>query len=558
MLQEIYINNFVLIEEQRLDFTAGLNVLTGETGAGKSIIIDALGLLLGERTKNEYVRDENKKAIIEAVFDLQHCHEASVFLSDQDLLDGEQSDLIISREFYPNGRNTARVNGRNVNIHTLKILGDMLVDTQLQNDRYDFLNNNKYLAYVDGFGGSNRELSGTVSALYYQSKDLEEQLESLQSQQQMRSQRIDYLSFQIKEIEDSSLQAGEEEELKDLRERIHNAKKLLEASHSMVELLYSSEQTATAYDSIAAALTIVIGLKEDRFFHNLAEPLENISHTLQDISRQLVSFRDSLDFEPDLLEKVEDRLYLISKMKNKYGASLEDIITFLATARSELETLQHSDERLDELRTELMQVQVQYDQFAEALTAQRKSAAQRLEQNVAQEMVGLNMPHVRFQIEIKERKQPGPKGKDEIDFLFSSNPGEELRAVSKIASGGEISRLILALKIALAEVYQVPTLIFDEIDVGLGGTALSSMAKKLADLATTYQVILVTHSAQLASFAQQHLLIDKQVENERSFTRVKVLDQEARIQEIARMLDGEKYSDLTLEHAREMLHKPSS
>ncbi len=558
MLQEIYINNFVLIEEQRLDFTAGLNVLTGETGAGKSIIIDALGLLLGERTKNEYVRDENQKAIIEAVFDLQHCQEARIFLSDQDLLDTEQSDLIISREFYPNGRNTARVNGRNVNIHTLKLLGDILVDTQLQNDRYDFLNNNKYLAYVDGFGGSNRELSDAVAALYDRSKDLEEQLEALQSQQQMRSQRIDYLSFQIKEIEDSSIQAGEEEELKDLRERIHNAKKLLEASHSMVELLYSSEQSATAYDSIAAALTIVIGLKEDRFFHDLAEPLENISYTLQDISRQLTSFRDSLDFEPGLLEKVEDRLYLISKIKSKYGASLEDIRAFLATARNELETLQHSDERLDELRTELMQVQEQYRQLAEALTAQRKSAALRLEQNVVQEMVGLNMPHVRFQIEIKERKQPGPKGKDEIEFLFSSNPGEELRAVSRIASGGEISRLILALKIALAEVYQVPTLIFDEIDVGLGGTALSSMAKKLADLATTYQVILVTHSAQLASFAQQHLLIDKQVENERSFTRVKVLDQEARIQEIARMLDGEKYSDLTLEHAREMLHKPSS
>lgn len=558
MLLEIYINNFILIEEQRLYFTPGLNVLTGETGAGKSIIIDALGLLMGERTKNDYIRDENKKAVIEAVYDLHSNDEAWAFLVEQDLIESEHRDLVVSREFFPNGRNTARINGRNVNLNTLKTLGAMLVDTQMQNDRYEFLHNSRYLGYVDGYSGPDHELLDRIAKLYARSKEIEQQLADLQTNQQMRNQKLDYLNYQIKEIEDSKLQEGEEEELKDLRERISNAQRLLEASHSMVECLYSSEQAASAYDQISAALHIAMDLKRDRFFNDLTEPLDNISYTLQDMARQLSSFIDTLDFEPGLLEKVEDRLYIIDKMKKKYGSSIQDIISFLENARSEREELEHSEERQDEIRAELSQVKLQYREAARELTALRQSAALLLEERVRQELVGLNMPHIRFQIEIREKETPGPKGLDEVEFLFSPNPGEELRPVSRIASGGEVSRLILALKIALAAVYKVPTLIFDEIDVGLGGTALTAMAKKIAELSAEHQVILVTHSAQLASFADQHLLIDKYVENERSFTEVKTLDQESRIKELARMLDGENYSELTLEHAREMLESKRS
>ncbi len=555
MLEEIYINNFILIEEQRLEFTAGLNVLTGETGAGKSIIIDALGLLLGERTKNDYIRDENQKAVIEAVFNIQQNYEAQSFLINHDLIIQANEDLVVSREFFPNGRNAARVNGRNVNINTLKTLGTMLVDTQMQNERYDFLNSASYLDYVDGFSGHMGNLLNDVDELYVRAKELEKQLEDLQVSQLQRTQKIDFLSFQIKEIEDGQLQDGEEEELKGLRERIHNAQRFLQGSQKMVELLYSAEQASSAYDNISAALDIAVELKGDPFFAELHESLENISYTLQDLSRQISTFRDTLDFEPGFLDKVEDRLYLISKLKKKYGGSIQDIISFLAQAQNELEMLEHSDERQDEIREELSRVQERYLQLAMQLSVQRKGAALLLEQKVGQELAGLNMPHVRFEIEIRERKQPGPRGIDEIEFLFSPNPGEEMRPVSRIASGGEVSRLILALKIALAEVYRVSTLIFDEIDVGLGGTALNSMAKKIAELSATHQVILVTHSAQLASYAQQHLLIDKYVENDRTVTSVKLLDREARIKELARMLDGESYSDLTLQHACEMINQ---
>lgn len=553
MLQEIYIKNFVLIEEQRLVFTGGLNVLTGETGAGKSIIIDALGLLLGERIKNDYIRDDSKKAIIEAVFALPASEEAESLLQAADLMDEDDDRVIISREILPNGRTTARINGRNVTVNVLKTIGELLVDMQQQNDRYDFLHPSKYTAYVDGFADQSGELLKQVYHLYEKIKECSANIQVLESDQQQRTQKLDFLQFQIKEIRDSELQVGEEEELTALRGRIRNAKSFLEGSHQMMELLYRAGQAASAYDQISAALDIAIDLKDDPFFAQLIEPLENMSYTLQDFSRQLSSFQDTLDFEPGLLDSVEDRIYTISKMKKKYGDNIPDILVFLAKACEEAEVLEHSDERLAEMVRYLQAAQEEYLVQAAELTERRQIAARVLEESVRRELTGLNMPHIRFQIELRPKSQPGPQGMDEIEFLFSPNPGEDLHPISKIASGGEVSRFILALKIALAEVYQVPTLIFDEIDTGIGGTALNSMAQKIAQLAADHQVILVTHSPQLASFARQHLYIDKYVEKDRTYTSIKPLQMEERIKELARMLDGENYSDLTLQHAREMI-----
>lgn len=553
MLQEIYIKNFVLIEEQRLVFTGGLNVLTGETGAGKSIIIDALGLLLGERIRNDYIRDENRKAVIEAVFSLPAGEEAESLLRASDLLDEEDDHLIISREILPNGRTAARINGRNVTVAVLKTIGELLVDMQQQNDRYDFLHPSKYTAYVDGFTDQADQLLRRVGQIYEKIKECREKIQVLESDQQQRAQKLDFLQYQIKEIRDSHLQEGEEEELSALQGRIRNARSFLEGSNKMMELLYRSGQAVSAYDQISAALDIAVDLKGDPFFEQLIEPLENISYTLQDFSQQLSSFQDTLDFEPGLLESVEDRLYVIAKMKKKYGTGIADILEYLAKVSAEAEELEHSDERLAEMLQDLRAAQEEYTSLAAELSERRKMAARVLEDGVRQELIGLNMPHIRFQIELRAKSQPGPLGMDEIEFLFSPNPGEEMRPISKIASGGEVSRFILALKIALAEVYQVPTLIFDEIDTGIGGTALNSMALKIAQLAAEHQVILVTHSPQLASFARQHLYIDKYVEADRTYTSVKPLQQEERIKELARMLDGENYSELTLQHAREML-----
>lgn len=552
MLLEIFIKNFVLIEEQRLNFSSGLNVLTGETGAGKSIIMDALGLLLGDRSKNDYVRDESKKAVVEAVFALQPDSEAFLFLGEQGLIEEDSLEVVVSREIYGNGRNTARINGRNVPVSTLRYLGSKLVDMQSQDDHHDFLQADRYLDYVDSFAGESQVMVDEISTIHARIKSLQEQIRQLEINRQQRAQRIDFLQYQIKEIEDSHLLAGEEEELKALRERIRNAGKYMQGSNQMLAYLYGSEQGGSAYDLIASAVNIAAGFTQDSLFAELLTELDNISCSLQEMGGKLSSFRDSLDFEPDQLEKLEDRLYLISKLEKKYGSSIQEILSFQQLCRDELETLLHSEEQQEQLSDDLHMQTEKYFQLADELSRCRRRAALQLEQKAVQELSELNMPDIKFKIQLTALSQPGAKGMDEAEFLFSPNPGEELRPAARIASGGEISRLILALKTSLAEKYHFPTLIFDEIDAGLGGTALNAMARKVARLALKHQLILVTHSPQLASYADQHLHIDKYVANGRTYTSVTQLDEQARITEIARMLDGDNYTELTLEHAREL------
>ncbi|NLV21804.1 MAG: DNA repair protein RecN [Syntrophomonadaceae bacterium] len=558
MLLEIYIKNFVLIEEQRLEFGPGLNVLTGETGAGKSIIMDALGLVLGERSKNDYVRDESKKAIVEAVFALQPDNGAFLYLLEQGLSEDDNREVVLSREIYVNGRNTARVNGRNVPLSTLRYLGSLLVDMQSQNDRHDFLQADRYLDYVDSFTENSAELIKHVAQRYGEIRFLREQMTKLEMSRQQREQRIDFLQYQIKEIEAADLREGEEEELKALRERIRNAGQYMQASGQVLNYLYGSEHDTSAYDFIASAASIAAGFRQDSLFAQILAELENISCSLQDMSRELSAFKDTLDFEPDQLEKLEDRLYLISKLERKYGAAIKDVLAFQQRCIDELATLTHSEEQQDKLNEDLHRQQDEYYKLAGELSQYRQQAARKLEEKVALELSELNMPDIRFQIRITALAQPSEKGMDEAEFLFSPNPGEELRPAARIASGGEISRLILALKTSLAEKYKFPTLIFDEIDAGLGGTALNAMAQKIARLATQHQLILVTHSPQLASYADQHLFIDKYVENGRTFTSVFKLDPQARITELARMLDGDNYTELTLQHARELMENRNS
>jgi DNA repair protein RecN (Recombination protein N) len=553
MLLEMYIKNFVLIEEQRLEFNAGLNVLSGETGAGKSIIMDALGLVLGERSRNDYVRDESKKAVVEAVFAIQPESEAFLFLLEQGLIEDDNPEAVLSREIFANGRNTARVNGRNVSISTLKYLGSLLVDMQSQDDRHDFLQADKYLDYVDSFADHGTELIDQVRESYTGIKNLQEQITKLEKDRQQRAQRMDFLQYQVKEIEDARLRDGEEEEILALRERIRNVGKYMQGSSQMLEYLYGSEHGASAYDLIAAAANMAAGLRQDSLFAEILAELESISCSLQDMSAKLSAFKDTLDFEPNLLDELEDRLYLINKLEKKYGSSISDVLAFQTQCRSEMEMLEHSEEQQDKLNEELQRKQEEYSKLAGELSRLRHQAARQMEEMVARELSELNMPDIRFKIQITSLPQPGEKGMDEVEFLFSPNPGEELRPAGRIASGGEISRLILALKTSLAEIYNFPTLIFDEIDAGLGGTALNAMARKVARLAGRHQLILVTHSPQLASYADQHLFIDKYVENGRTFTSVTKLDDQSRITELARMLDGDHYTELTLEHARELI-----
>ncbi|MGI5921333.1 MAG: DNA repair protein RecN [Syntrophomonadaceae bacterium] len=551
MLEEIYISNFILIDEVRMDFVTGLNVLTGETGAGKSIIIDALNLIMGDRIKSDFIRDSGKKAIAQAVFSLNDNPDAAAFLQENDLLEDDMA--IISREIYPSGRSAARINGRNVPLSILKNLAGYLLDMHLQHENQNILKSDRYLGYIDSFSPHINEALDEVAALYQQLTGKQQELQNILTNHKQRLERIEFLSYQVKEIESAHLQVGEKEELIGLREKIQNASKLMEGSVRTLELLYSCDNASSAADLIFDALDIARGLDNYQPFTAMVSPLQDMYYTLQEIASQLNSFKDSLDFEPGLLEHIENRIYDIEKLEKRFGKNVAELIEYLRECKQELELLSIDGERQDELNQEIALLEKEYLLKARRLTGLRQEAGALLEKRVHDELQQLDMPHVKFMVKFTSRESPGKDGMDNVDFLFSPNPGEIMRPVVDIASGGEISRFILALKKALADVYSIPTLIFDEIDVGLGGNALNTVAAKLAELSSHHQVILVTHSPQVASYADNHYVIEKKVKGGQTFTMVKNLDREARVKELARMLAGDKYTQLTLEHAREML-----
>ncbi len=554
MLQEIYINNFVLIDELRLELMPGLNVLTGETGAGKSIIIDALGLVTGDRISNDFIKDSEYKAVVEAVFDVSGNDQARIFLQENGLLE-EDGVLILSREIAPGGRNTARINGRSVNVSALKNIAVNLLDMHLQNHHLSILRPEMYLKYVDSFSPGSEEILPLIQKIYQNLRSKKQELEQLELDEMNKRQKSDFLSYQIDEIEKNQLHMGEEEELINLAHRIRNSRKLLEGSERLYRLLYDEPEGKNVYDLISMSINTCSELADEPFFIKLKEHLEEVYYLIQDKATEISSYRNLLDFEPGLQEEVEDRIYVIGKLKSKYGNSIEEILNYLDKAREEKLMLDNSQERKETLLTESARLLEEYSDLADRLSEKRKQGALVLQDKVNKELIELNMPGIRFEVEIEPGQGISPSGQDQIEFLFSANPGEAMRPISRTASGGEISRFVLALKKALAEVYKVPTFIFDEIDIGVGGTSLTSMALKIRELSSSHQVVLVTHSPQVASYASQHYLIEKQVIEGKTSTLVKTLSQDKKIQEIARMLGGDNYSQLTLEHAREMYNR---
>ncbi len=555
MLQEIYIKNFVLIDELRLEFAPGLNVLTGETGAGKSIIIDALGLVMGDRITSDFLRSQDQRAFIQAVFFVSE-DAARRHLWQAGLLEEDEDSLIITREIIPPGRSTARVNGKNVNATVLRELAAYLLDLHLQHDHLNMLKPDMYLSFVDSFAAGCVDLAGQVASLFQQLKELHDRLEHLRGQEQERLQRVDFLAFQIQEIQQARLVPGEEEEQTALRDRIKNAGKLAEGAARVLDLLYEGDKHS-AFDQVARALDTVQSLREDSFFASIQEPLQEAYYAIQDVAGKTSRFQDSLDFQPGLLDSIEDRLHMISRLKSRYGKNIDEILAFLENARLEQDRLSHSQDMIQELEGSIKHLEIEYARAAQELSAIRKTGSEVLQKQVYKELKELNLPQIKFEIQLNRRVDPGPKGIDQVELLFSANPGEELKPLARIASGGEISRVILALKKALASAYRIPTLIFDEIDVGVGGTALTAMAAKLSELSKDHQVILVTHSPQVASYARRHFRIEKEQTQDHTSIRVGSLDLDGRAGELARMLGGEEYSEITLQHAREMLSRTS-
>lgn len=561
MLVELHVTNFALIDRLDLSFGAGLNILTGETGAGKSIIIDALGLALGERAGHDLVRTGAAKATVEAVFDLAHAPaEVRQKLSDAGLTDeAEDNDndlLLVTRELAKGtGKSQCRINGRLMPVAVLKEIAEGLVDVHGQHEHQSLLAADRHIDILDNWGGKDPlALRQQVASLSGEVNTLRRERERLRTDARERARMLDLYRFQQDEIAAANLQPEEEDELAADRSRLANSEKLSAAATDAYTALSGTERgVGGALDALNTALAAVdhaSGLDEN--LEPLIETLQSAVVYAEDAARGLRVYQETVEFNPERLEEIETRLDLIRTLKRKYGETVVEIIAYGSELSAKLNDLENSEAREEELTAAIANSEKKLDAAAGKLTAARRKAAVKFAAGITEELTDLGMTATKFEVAI-DPQPVSSKGADKIEFLLSPNPGEPLRPLAKIASGGEMSRIMLAMKSVLAKSGTIPTMIFDEIDVGVGGRTAQTIGDKLEALAKDAQILCITHLPQIASRAATHFFIEKQVQDGRTTVSVSPLDPEGRIDEIARMLGGSRRSEAVVQHAREML-----
>jgi len=576
MLIEIAISDFAIIDQVRLRFSPAFNVLTGETGAGKSIIIDALNTLRGERADTSLVRAGTTHARVEGVFTLQDRLDLIPLLKEYGLYEEEEDQVILSREISAaNGRSMARINGRAVSLAVLREIGSRLVDIHGQNESLSLFNTRTHLEMLDRYGGL-LPLRTQVGELVGKLNEVRSTLEAIQQQEGRRQEQIEELEFLVSELKQTRLIPGEEELLSRERSVLHNAAKI----RQLAETAYSLLKGGAAAEGRRAALPVIDAMEEvtsaigelqrlDPAVEELCQQALDLRYRLDELVISLRSYRAGLDFEPSRLEEIEDRLALLRDLTKKYRvSSAEELLGLQEQAEQQLELLQHSSEQKTELEQQEQQLLGELSKLATALSTQRQQAGAELAARIEQAMGDLAMPHVRFRVQCTqvpdargiriEGGQPvafDRTGADKVEFLISPNPGEPLKPLARVASGGESSRLLLAMKSILSAVDMVPTLVFDEIDVGVGGRSGQVVGEKMWGLTAEHQVLCITHLPQIAAFGDAHYGITKHVKGDRTHTRVRPLSWEERIDEIAAMLDGLPLSDASRRSAQEMLER---
>ncbi len=550
MLSELYIRNFTVIDELRLELAPGFNVLTGETGAGKSILIDALNVVLGGRWQEEQLRTGAHEAVVEAAFDISRCPEVIQLLADEGIPQAPDEYLVLRRHLLKDGKSKAYINGRFSSAATLKALGERFVDIHGQGQTFSLLSPRKQLHLLDMYAGLAEEVK-VFKTLYEKRQRLRKELTDLTLHEQGKVQRLDILEYQRKEIDAARLREGEEEELLAERSVLVNFEKLYHAVEGAYQTLYAEE------GAVLERLASIRGKlgEAGRIDPRLGEPLRSLEAAgidLEEAAAFLRDYREKLQFDPERLEAVEGRLHEIGKLKRKYGASVKEILRYRQTLEEELAALELSEERIQALSKEVEAVEEELHIRAEALSWKRREAARKLEQEITAQLKGLGMPRAVFQI-LLLAGELGPTGKDQGEFLFSSNLGEEPKPLRTIASGGELSRTMLALKTVLASADEIPTLIFDEIDAGVGGGMAETVGRKLFAISVGRQVLCITHLPQIASFADAHFRVEKRSINHRTEVTLKRLQEGERVEELARMLGGSKEQPIPLQHAKELL-----
>lgn len=566
MLTELHIENFAIIDKLQLQFKPGLITFTGETGAGKSIIIDALNTLLGSRADSTFIRSGVENALVEATFKIPpEARETVHRVLEREAMLDDPDYVTLGREIRRDSRNVVRVNGRMANVTLLREVGEHLVDIHGQSEHLSLLRVNQHLRLLDRYANV-EEIFSDYKTSYQQLIALRNELQNLKENARVAAQREDLLTYQLNEIEAAGLQPGEEKDLEEERTRLANAEKLSTLSQKAVLALDESspaeESITDRFGQVAEAINALAQLDESQ--SSLSNQATSVFEELSEISHALRVYLENVEFNPSRLDEVEERLALINSLKRKYGDSIEEVILFGKNARDELDTITHASERIDELEAEENQLLSELGQRAQALSDERHKAAKTLEYGIETELVDLNMSGARFQVDFRHDLNPNgiilPNGDrvafdvdgfERVEFLIETNPGEGFKPLVRIASGGETARLMLAMKNVLAKADEIPTLVFDEIDQGIGGRVGTIVGHKLWMLARNHQVICITHLPQLAAFGHQHFRVEKSISDGRTTTKAEPIEGEERLHELAQMLGD--VNESTIQSANEIL-----
>lgn len=550
MLSNLYIENIAVIEKTSIDFKKGLNVMTGETGAGKSIVIDSINAVLGNRTSKELIRTGASSAFVSAEFtNLSEKAIAVIYEAGFELEDGE---LLIQREISTTGKNKCRINGRPATVSTLKEIGVQLINIHGQHESYELMSPELHISYIDKLAGLESEIEA-YQEVYKKYKKLSAELKKATVDESERERKIDLLKYQIDELEDADLRDGEYEELNEQKAVLQNSEKIIEAIMSSRALMNGDEESSGILENLQEINSQLSDISE---YMSEVEPInsriESAIYELEDCLSELTGLTDLVDTDGGSLDSIEERLDLIYTLGKKYGSTIKEMLDFLDKAKKELNALVMYDENREALIKECDKAYKEAEKLAKALSEKRRATSSEFADKVCEEMAFLDMPNVKLVV-VQESCELNSLGCDNIEFLISTNPGEPPKPISKIASGGELSRMMLAVKNVLSDKDDIDTLIFDEVDTGISGSAAQKVGLKLREVSKSRQVLCVTHLAQIAAMGNSHFKISKSVRDEKTFTKVEELDHEGRKQELARIIGGTEMTKASLDYAEEML-----
>ncbi len=556
MILSLEITNFGLIEGLKLPLKPGLTVLTGETGAGKSIIIDALQVALGGRAYGEYIQSGKEKALVQAVFEIGNLPDLREVLESTGL-EPEDDYLILTRQLSRSGRNFCRVNGQVTTLQLYKQVGNFLLDLHGQHEQQSLLNTGKHMELLDRFSGEKLlDTKAEVKKIFRGWQSAKQRLDEIRANRRERVRKADMLRFQVEEIDSALLKENEEEDLIAEKNCVANAETIAQLAQSGYVALYAGESYApSAVDQLGKAVVSLDKLKEfDAGIEPLLEAVSSALYQVEEAARDLASYRDNVEFQPGRLDQIENRLSEISRLKLKYGESVAKILSYKDCAVAELEELDNSEEMESDLNQECLKFGQSYEKYANQLTELRVNAANKLKSAVEKELHDLEMKGVLLEARLMPSEQ-GPHGVEEVEFVISTNPGEPPKPLAKVASGGELSRIMLAFKNIFASVDQIPSLVFDEVDTGIGGKTLQAVARKLEDLSHYRQTMVVTHAPTIAALADTHFHVHKHSEADQTSIGITLLRGQDRVKELARMLGGKEMSQTVLQHARQLLEQ---